>query len=210
MAKIVLTEQEKILTFPVDTILDLLIEETVIKTVPSQRGDWQKLEVKFKILGIQALGGGGLVESTDPADYENWITQNIFGSVPFKLTDHPENKLRMWCEAIFRQELGPGFELDTDMFHRRKVRGLTGQYDARATDSQGNPFKRHDVTHLLPGGDGAAAAAAPPVAAAADPWGTPGQPAAQPAGQPAGAAPAVADPWAGADPWANTGDEPPF
>lgn len=170
MAKIALEEQEEILTFPVDSILELKIESAEVRTVQGRNGDWQKVEMKFKILGIQAIGDGGPVEP-----YENWITQNIYGSVPFKLTTSPENKLRIWAEAIFRQELGLGFELDTDMFIGRKVRGVTSQYEAKAKDANGNPYKRHQVDMLLPFGSESAAtsAAAAPAAASTpqDPWG---------------------------------------
>lgn len=211
MAKITMEEQDSILTFPVDSILDLLIEELEIKEVAGRNGPWKKMEVKFKVLGIQALGKPGPNESGDPADYENWITQNIYGSVPFKLTDHPENKLRMWAEAIFNQELGPGFELDTDMFVKRRVRGLTGQYDAKARDSAGNPFKRHEIVSLLASKDGSATMAtqqqAPPVAQ--DPWGAPQAPAPEPASQEPQPVGQPTDPWAGVDPW-GAGDEPPF
>lgn len=211
MAKITMTEQDAILTFPVDTILDLLIEEIEIKKVDGRNGPWEKMEVKFKVLGIQALGKPGPNETDNPADYENWITQNIYGSVPFKLTDHPENKLRMWAEAIFNRELGPGFELDTDMFVKRRCRGITGQYPAKAKDSQGNPFMRHEVTMLLASKDGSSTMAtttqAPP-AAPQDPWGTPAPQQQAPVAEPAGAP--AADPWANvADPW-GSGDEPPF
>jgi hypothetical protein len=179
MAKIVMEEQDTILTFPVDSILELKIEEAVTETVQGRGGEpWTKVKFKFKILGIQAIGDGSPKEP-----YENWITKYIYGSVPFRLTDSPENKLRIWAEAIFRQELGLGFELDTDMFVGRQVRGLTSQYDAKAKDANGVPFKRAQIETLLPFGGGAA-----PTTGAAT-------------------APAAADPWG--DSWGK-GDEPPF
>lgn len=191
MAKITVEHQDEILTFPPDTILDLKIEEANVVTVQGQRGDWQKIEFVFKILGIQAIGDGG-----DPALYEGWLTRNIYGSVPFRLTDNPENRLRIWAEAIFRQELGVGFELDTDLFVGRHVRGLTSQYDAKGRDSQGRPFKRHQIETLLPAAGGSTTQAAPAAAPAAAPV-TAGAPA--------------ADPWATPgtqDPWGS--EEPPF
>lgn len=180
MAKITLEEQPDFLTFPVDSILDLKIEECNIVTVNGRRGDWQKVECKFKILGIQAIGDGSPVQA-----YDSMVTQTIFGSVPFRLTDSADNKLRQWAEAIFNMELGLGFELDTDMFVGRRVRGLTSQYDKKAGDQV---FKRHQVDALLPAA-GAASAAAPAAAA------------------PAAAAPA-ADPW-GSTSWGQS-EEPPF
>jgi hypothetical protein len=199
MAKLTLEHQEEILTFPTDSILELKIEEANLVTVPPRNGNgegWTKIEFVFKILGIQAIGDGG-----NPQDYSNWITRKIYGSVPARLTDSPENRLRIWAEAIFKQELGIGFELDTDMFIGRHVRGLTSQYDAKGRTSTGAPMKRHQIETLLPAGGGVAAAPqAPPQAAA------PGTPAQQ---DPWGAAPAPA----ANDPWANTSwneSQPPF
>lgn len=187
MAKFVVEHQEEILTFPKDTILELKIEEVSLKDVPSRSGDgqgWTKIEFVFKILGIQAVGDGGNVN-----DYDNWITRKIYGSVPAKLTDNPENRLRIWAEAIFKQELGIGFELDTDMFEGRTVRGLTSTYETKGRDGKGNPLKRHQIETLLPFGAMTSAPAGQPVApvAAADPWATTPQPATAgaPWGQPA-------------------------
>lgn len=167
MAKITLEEQPDFLTFPVDSILDLKIEECNVVTVNGRRGDWQKVECKFKILGIQALGDGSPVET-----FDSMLTQTIYGSVPFRFTDSAENKLRQWAEAIFNMELGLGFELDTDMFVGRRVRGLTSTYDKKLSD--GAVVKRHQVESLLPANGAAAAApvAAAPAAAPADPWGS--------------------------------------
>jgi hypothetical protein len=190
MAKIKMEEQDEILTFPVDSILELKIEEANVETVQGRNGPWEKVAFKFKVLGIQAIGDGSPV-----AAYENWITQNIYGSVPFRLTDSPENKLRIWAEAIFRQELGVGFELDTDMFVGRQVRGLTSQYESKSRDASGNPVKRHQIETLLPYG----ASTQPP---AATPAPTQQAPAPAAAGAPA------QDPW-GANNW-GSGDEPPF
>lgn len=175
MAKITLEEQPEFLTFPVDSILDMKIEEANVVTVNGQRGDWQKVEFKFKILGIQALGDGSPVNT-----FDSMVTQTIWGSVPFRLTDSPENKLRQWAEAIFGMELGLGFELDTDMFVGRRVRGLTGQYEKRSGD---NVYKRHQIEALLPaaGGQQPAPVAAGATASGApanpwgDNWGQPGQ-----------------------------------
>ena len=204
MAKITLEHQDEILTFPKDTILELKIGDVTIETIQSQRGDWQKASFEFKILGIQALGDG----SQDLAPYENWITRPIWGSVPWRLTDSNENKLRIWAEAIFRQELGEGFELDSDAFLQRNVRGLTSQYEARGSrDSQGRPFMRHQIETLLPWSDGASAPAQPAVAAPAGGWAQP-QTQQQPPQDPWASPPAGAN-----DPWATpafAGDEPPF
>lgn len=183
MAKITVEKQEEILTFPKDSILELKIEESNIEEVNGRSGPWEKVSMKFKILGIQAIGDGG---STEP--YMNWIGQSMWGSVPFKLTDHPENKLRIWSEAIFRQELGVGFELDTDMFVGRQVRGVTGTY--QKTLSNGDKVERHQIDTLLPFGGGQPATPRPAQAAAPAPQQT------------------AQDPWGA--PASNTWDEPPF
>lgn len=198
MAKLVLEDQPEILTFPVDTILDLKIEECTLKTQQGRNGDWQKLEFKFKILGIQATG-----DSSPISAYDNWITESIFGNIPAKLGNAPDNKCRLWAEAIFDQELGLGFELDTDMFLSRRVRGLTSQW---FKDVGGTKYPRHQIESLLPNRSVATASApatpATPQAGApvGDPWATP---AAAPA---TAGAPAAADPWG--DSWNK--DEPPF
>lgn len=187
MAKIVVEEQPEFQTLPAESILELKIDEVEIRTVNGARGEWQKVEFKFKILGIQAIGDGSPKEA-----YDSLITGPIWGSVPFRLTDNPENKLRIWAEAILGMELGVGFELDTDHFVNRQVRGITTTYNAKAIDPATNqPFKRHQIETLLPKHGGAAAA--PAMATAAAPAPTASKP--------------TDDPWG--DNWART-EEPPF
>jgi len=169
MAKITLEEQPDFLVFPPDTILELKIEECSVQTFTGPRGPFDKLAFKFKILGIQAVGDGSPVEK-----YEEMITETIFGSVPFKFTDNPENRLRQWAEAIFRQELAVGFELDTDLFEGRTVRGLTSTYIPKARAGETSRGPRHQVESLLPIGKvqlSAQVPEAPPVAVGANPWG---------------------------------------
>src|SRR5690349_15427771 len=216
MAKLVVEEQKEYSVLPVDSILHLKVEELCTRTVNGRNGDWEKLEFKFKVLGIQAIGDG-----SDPADYEDIIGGPMWGSVPMRLTSNPENKLRLWAEAILGMELGVGFELDTDMFLSRECRGLTGQYDKRTTDSQGRPFKGHQIDSLLPKSDGGSQPQA-----AQDPWASPqapqqqvgwgGQPQTQQYQQPQ---PGYAQPQQPQyqqptqDPWATPGvgtEEPPF
>lgn len=147
MAKITVEEQKEFTLLPENSILLLKVDELEIKQVDGRHGPWDKLEIKFKVLGIQNVGDGG-----NPADYEEAVIAGpIWGSVPFKLTDSPENKLRLWAEAILGMELGVGFELDTDVFLGREVRGLVTQYNKRATNPKtGQPFKGHQIDALLP------------------------------------------------------------
>lgn len=170
MPKITLEEQPEFTTFPNDSILELKVEEVNVRDVDGRHGPWQKLEFKFKILGVQSIGDGG-----NPADYDHRVTGTIWGSVPFKLTDSPENKLRQWAEAIFGMELGIGFELDTDNFLNRTCRGITSTYDKRSKDPRtGLPYKGEQIDSLLRAGGVAPQQqmAAQPVAqpVAQNPW----------------------------------------
>jgi len=207
MAKLIVEEQKEYPTLPADSIVHLRVETVEIKTVQGARGDWDKLDFKFTILGIQNVGGGG-----NPANYANLIGENIYGGTPAKITDSQENKLRLWAEAIFNRPMALGEELDTDYFLRREVRGVTSTYEKRAKDANGNPFIGHQIQHLLPLGAGATQGGAPggavqqqPVqqapqswgapqaqAPAQDPWGTSGY---VPQQQQAPQSPQVADPW---------------
>lgn len=173
MAKIVMEEQEDYPVLPADSILFLKIDNTEVRQVSGRNGDWEKLEFTFKILGIQACGDGGPTER-----FDSLVTSKIWGSVPFRLTESAENKLRLWLEAIFKMELQVGFELDTDYLVGKEVRGITSTYDKKSIDPKtGQPFKAHQITSLLPMGGDIPQAAAP----AADPWATPAA-AAAPAG----------------------------
>ena len=165
MAKITVQEQKDLTILPTDSILHLKVDELSIREVDGRHGKWEKLEFKFKILGIQAVGDG---RSADL--FEDCIAGPIWGSVPFRLTDSAENKLRQWAEAILGIELGVGFELDTDLLMGRECRGITSQYEKRARDSQGNPLKGHQIASLLPRGGQPQAAAQAPAQAVQDPW----------------------------------------
>lgn len=145
MAKIIVEEAKEFALLPEQSIVHLKVEDAEVKDVQGNHGPWQKLELKFKILGVQVTGDGSPVEG-----YEELLTGPIWGSVPFRLTDSPENRLRQWAEAILGVELGIGFELDTDLFLNRQVRGVTIQYDKKIRDRSGNPFKGHKIDSLLP------------------------------------------------------------
>jgi hypothetical protein len=203
MAKMIVEEQKEFSLLPVDSILLLKVDELSEKEVTTNGRDWTKLEIKFKILQVIATGDGSPLH-----EYEDQLAGPIWGSVPLRLTEHPENKLRLWAEAILGIEMGVGFELDTDVFVGREVKGITSQYDKRATDPKtGKPFKGHQVASLLPKGP-----AAPqqqqwqqPQGQQQDPWAAPQQQMQPPQPQ-----------TVGADPWSTPGqgqfgdDEPPF
>jgi hypothetical protein len=167
MAKIVLEEQPEFLVLPEESILSLKVDDLRTEERNGRNGTWTKLELTFKILGIQVIGDGSPTEN-----YESMIGQKIWGSVPFRLTDSPENKLRLWCEAILGMELGVGFELDTDYLLSKEVRGVTSTYEKRNIDPKtGKPFRAHQIEYLLPKGAGTGVAFGQPQAAPAqDPW----------------------------------------
>lgn len=140
MAKITLEEAQEFAVLPADSIVDLKIEEVNVRDNARPDGTtWQSLDFRFKILGIQATGDGSPVSA-----YDSLVTQDIYGGAGFRLTDHAENKLRQWCEAIFQMPLEKGFELDTDMLAGRRVRGVTTQYKTKVG------YDRHKVDSLLP------------------------------------------------------------
>ena len=150
MPKIVMEEYEEFPTLPADTIVSVKVDSIFIKELQGQRGAWQKAEFTFKILGV-------------PSDqYAALIGQKIYGSVPFRFTESPDNKLRQWVEAIFGMELTAGFELDTDLLIGREARGIVANYDKKAKDPRtGNPCKGHQISDLLPKGGSGLAQAAP-------------------------------------------------
>lgn len=163
MAKIVVEEQKELSVLPADSIVHLKVDEIDLREVNGARGTWEKLEFKFIVRGIQVVGDGSPV-----SNYDSVFQNPMWGSVPFRLTESPENKLRLWAEAILGMELGVGFELDTDLLLNRECRGITSQYTRR------NGKVAHQIESLLP--KGAPAAAAPQQ----NPW----------TGQPSPAAPA--------------------
>jgi hypothetical protein len=204
MAKLTMEEAKDFAVLPEDSILELKIEEVEEREVDGRNGKWTKLSCKFKILGIQAIGDGSPVE-----EYQSLITETIYGSVPLKLTNSQDNKLRQWAEAILRIDMGLGFELDTAMFKGRMVRGITSVWMKKVGTEQ---YPRHQVEALLPMAEQQVAQTQQ---APASSWGTPGvqtpvateaaAPAEDPWAAPAGT-PQAGDPWGG---WGD-GDEPPF
>jgi hypothetical protein len=145
MGKIVMEEYEEMPVLPDSSIVFLKVDSQNVKEVSGQRGTWEKLEFTFKLMGIQVLGDDG-----DLGQYDPLIGAKIYGSVPYRFTDSPENKLKQWVEALLGMELTPGFELDTDLLVKREARGITTLYDKRAINQRtGHPFKGHQIESLL-------------------------------------------------------------
>lgn len=141
MAKITMQEQEEWPVLPPDTIIRVRVEDTRVKDVESDRGNWQKLEFTFAILGVP-----------DEERYGSLTGSKIWGSVGFRFTNSPDNKLRQWAEALLGMELGVGFELDTDLLIGREARAIVSNYERKkVTDPKtGLPAKAHQVDALLP------------------------------------------------------------
>lgn len=173
-------------TIPADSILICKVDGAPkIEDVQSDRGTWQKVNFRFKILGFQVLGDG-----SHPSTWEEMVGKNLFGSVSAYLSDSPDNKLRQWVSAILGMEIGLGFELDLDFLEGRQVRVVTSTYTKK------DKTVRHQAGALLPigehrpvfYGDQQGQAAQTPVQS--DPW------AVGPSATPQFAAPMVApDPW---------------
>lgn len=193
MANTTLVHQENRLTFPSDSLLHLRVLEARVDELPSRSGGtWEKLNVKFQIQQVLAIGSA-------PPDavphFANWVGESMYGSVPFYLTDKDDNQLRLWLEALFEirpgESLPVGYEFDTNHILGRYCKGVTGQYQSNKTDAQGNKFPRHEVKSLLPAG-GLAVPQLPQQAPAQ--WGTPPQEAQQGWAQPQQTAPPAQPP----------------
>jgi hypothetical protein len=163
MAKIVMEEVEEFPTLPDDSIIFVTVENVQTREVEGQRGNWTKLDFTFKVTGVQVSGDG-----SDVSKYDGLIGSKIWGNVPFRFTDSPDNRLKQWVEAILGMELTPGFELDTELLEGKKVRAITGSYEKKTVDSRtGRPFRQHTVQALLRMEDRQPVVA---TAAKVDPW----------------------------------------
>lgn len=125
---------------PDDSIIKVEVESIEVREVEGKNGkpSWEKLEFKFKIVDVPTeLANQG---------YNDLVGGSIWGSVGARLTDHPDNKLKQWAEALLGLDLGIGFELDTEMLEGRQARAVTSTYQ-----SKNGP--RHQVAGLLPAFD---------------------------------------------------------
>jgi hypothetical protein len=120
---------------PVDTIVPVEVVQITEKEAQSTKGNWMKLEFKFTIADLP----DSLME-----EYAEVIGSPIWGSVSARLSEHKDNKLRQWAEAIFGVELNVGYELDTDDLIGKKARAVISQYTKR------DGGQAHQVDALLP------------------------------------------------------------
>lgn len=140
MPRITMEEAEEFDVFPEETVIQVKVMDTEVREFDGRNGKWEKLNFEFEVTKV-----------FDPS-YKHMEGLKIFGGVPFRLTDHEDNQLRQWVEALFGLDsLDVGFELDTDDLKDREARAITGQYTKKGTTTV-----RHTVESLLPVADDAA------------------------------------------------------
>ncbi len=127
-----MTEGEEFVVLPEDSVIVVECTDTEVKTLGEGDKAWEKLECKFDI--VQAPNG-----------FEAAVGKPIWGGVGFRLTDHVDNKLRQWIEALLGLNPSAGFEFDTDMFLGRRAKAVIGHYKTKNGDL------RHQVAALIPG-----------------------------------------------------------
>lgn len=136
MPKITLEEAPEFDVFPEETVIQVRVKDTEVRELEGRNGTWEKLNFEFEITKV-----------FDPA-YKHMEGLRIFGGVPFRLTDHEDNQLRQWIEALLGLDLDVGFELDTDDLQGREARAITSTYVKKGTTTP-----RHQVESLLPLGE---------------------------------------------------------
>lgn len=145
MARITVEEVKDFGVLPEDTIIRVECERVTVRHVNGKNGGdgWDKLEFKFIVKELPTfLVSQGLFSQQE---FDDLLGGPIWGSVGMKLTEHPDNKLRQWAEALLNMgDLNVGFELDTDMLEGRQARASVGHYLRK------DGTKAHQVVALLP------------------------------------------------------------
>lgn len=144
MAKIALEEAQEWTVLPENTIITVKVLDSEVETLDGKYGPWQKLNVTFEIL-----------DAPEPyASSNDVIGSKIWGGVPFKFEDDPDNAMKNWTEAILGLDISGqlGFEIDTDDWVGRKCRAVVRTFTKR------NGKEGHGVDALLPLGSGSVAA----------------------------------------------------
>jgi hypothetical protein len=136
MAKLTVEKVDEYPVLPPDKIIQVEVVDVTEREVTSAKGDWMKFEFKFRILAVP----------TDlESDYGVLVGSHIWGSVPARLTTHPDNKLRQWSESLLNMDdLPEGYALDTDDLIGKRGRALISNYEKRDGKSQ------HQVNSILP------------------------------------------------------------
>lgn len=135
-----------------ETIIGVRVKECEVRVLDGRYGEWEKLEVEFEI-----------IDAPDP--YKDLIGKPVWGGIPFRFEDDPENPMLQWTEAILGFDVSGqlGFQIDTDDWINKECRGVISNYQKK------NGETRHSVDSLLPkSGGGLAAPNAPTTEAASE------------------------------------------
>lgn len=144
MPKAALEEAKDWTVLPADTIITVKVLDAAAEVLDGKYGEWTKLNVTFEIL-----------DAPEPyASKPDVIGSKIWGGVPFRFEDDPDNPLKNWTEAILGFDISGqlGFELDTDDWIGRKCRAVVRTFTKK------NGKEGHGVDALLPLGSGTVAA----------------------------------------------------
>lgn len=144
MAKIAMEEAKDWTVLPEGTIITVKVLDEQTEELDGKYGKWTKLNLTFEIIDA-------------PEPYKNApdvVGSKIWGGVPFRFEDDPENPLKNWAEAILGFDLSGnlGFELDTADFIGRKCRAVIRTFTKK------NGKEGHGIDALLPLGSGQTAA----------------------------------------------------
>lgn len=121
-------------------ILNARVQSVELKTKPftdEKTGEpVKKFEFKFKI------------------DDPNYDGQFIWGETSTRVTDHPENRLRNWAEALLGQRLTTHYKFNTDDLQDRDCRIIVGK--TVKPNAQGVEKTRNFVREVHPTKENAA------------------------------------------------------
>lgn len=154
MAKIAMEEAQEWTVLPENTIITVKVLDSKVEELDGKYGKWQKLNVTFEI-----------VDAPEPyASKADVIGSKIWGGIPFRFEDDPDNPMKNWTEAILGFDLSEqvGFEVETDDWVGRKCRAVVRTFTKR------NGKEGHGVDALLPLGSGSVAAPQDAAAAIVD------------------------------------------
>lgn len=121
---------------PKDSVVTIRVDATsVVEFNKQDGGTFEKLDFECTIVHVPG---------DDSSESKKAEGQKIWGGVGFRLTDHPDNKLKQWVEALLGIEISQGFELDTDMLSGRQARAIIENYETKTGGT------RHKIGALLP------------------------------------------------------------
>lgn len=136
MAKIKMEEAPEFEVFPPETVILVSVVSYEIKEFDGANGPWEKANFKFN------------VEKVFNPEFKSLEGTTMWGGVAFKFTDHPDNKLKQWVEALLGFEIEAGFELDLDDLVGRSAKAITGTYTKKGSNEE-----RHTIESLIPADD---------------------------------------------------------